>query len=231
VHVGKEMDGYEACRLAYAEVTAESYIYWNVRSEGYADLETQRLTAALGQLPASTQTAGYVAELGSGYGRNWPLLKQKFPEATVLQFEQSPANLWIAVSLMDVPVLNCHCKAIQGVNWQTLAGLFDVVVDWWTLSYLEPSDISKVLLGVRQAIQPAGFFVLCLPVIFRQGMRSGPSDVGMTYRTPDWYEAHFKAAGLVSYTTNQSAQYYPAGKTADGTEYGREAVWILTPGS
>ena len=88
-----EVGGYEACRLTYAEVNLENYIFRNIVSEGYAALETQRLTAALRQLPASASTAGLVAELGSGYGRNWPLLKSWFAEAEVHQFEQSPANL------------------------------------------------------------------------------------------------------------------------------------------
>ena len=65
-----EVGGYEACRLTYAEVNLENYIFRNIVSEGYAALETQRLTTALRQLPASASTAGLVAELGSGYGRN-----------------------------------------------------------------------------------------------------------------------------------------------------------------
>ena len=88
-----EVGGYEACRLTYAEVNLVNYIFRNIVSEGYAALETQRLTAALRQLPASASTAGLVAELGSGYGRNCPLLKSWFAEAEVHQFEQSPANL------------------------------------------------------------------------------------------------------------------------------------------
>ena len=161
------MTGYEACRLTYAEVTAESYLFYNIRSEGYDALERKRLTAALELLPVSTSGAGIVAELGSGYGRNWSLLKQKFPEATVLQYEQSPANLWIAVSLMDVPIQHCHCKAIQNVKWELHEDMFDVVVDWWTLSYLDLPDVGKVLRGLKIALGPAGFLVLCLPVINR----------------------------------------------------------------
>ena len=130
-------------------------------------MERDRLTAALSLLPASTSTAGFVAELGSGYGRNWSLLKQRFPEATVLQYEQSPANLWIAVSLMDVPIQHCHCVAIQNVKWELYEDMFDVVVDWWTLSYLELPDVGKVLRGLKIALGARGFLVLCLPVINR----------------------------------------------------------------
>ena len=36
--------------------------------------------------------------------------------------------------------------------------------DWWTLSYLEVSDVRKVLRGVLQALTPDGFFIVCLPV-------------------------------------------------------------------
>ena len=95
------------------------------------------------------------------------MLKKRFPEATVLQYEQSQANLWIAVSQMDVPIQHCHCVAIQNVKWELYEDMFDVVVDWWTLSYLDLPDVGKVLRGLKIALGSRGFLVLCLPVINR----------------------------------------------------------------
>ena len=51
----------------------------------------------------------------------------------------------------------------------------------------------------------------------------------MIYRTTWKYEALFKAAGFVIYTADQKPQEYVQGTTSDGLEYGREAIWILTP--
>ena len=115
-----------------------------------------------------------VAELGSGYGRNWPLLRSMFPRAIVLQFEQSRANLALAHSIMGVPKECCVCNALQEMHWAALEDQIEVVVDWWTMSYLSLADVRKVLEGVHQALKTSGIFVICLPVKLREASRAGP---------------------------------------------------------
>ena len=170
-----------------------------------------------------------VAELGGGHCRNRPLLRKASPLARILHFEQSQQNVNIAVTQFGVPRDDCKCKSIQHIDWAPMACWLGVVVDQWTLSYLVIKDVEKVLRGVRRALKPSGFFVVCLPVKLRKGSLRLKNDVGMIYRTTWKYEALFKAAGFVIYTADQKPQEYVQGTTSDGLEYGREAIWILTP--
>ena len=98
---------------------------------------------------------------------------------------------------MQVPRNNCVCISIQDIDWSQLSGQMDVIIDWWTLSYLKAHDVTKVLRGVRKALKPGGAFVVCVPVKIREASRSGPTDRGMVYRTVKFYEELFKMTGLV----------------------------------
>ena len=82
------------------------------------------MEAALELLPDAKAAARKVLELGGGYGRNQPLLREFYAQAEVLMIEQSQANIAIAASKMLVPEADCLCASV------------DVIVDWWTLSYL-----------------------------------------------------------------------------------------------
>ena len=152
-----------------------------------------------------------------------------FPRAVVLQFEQSKANLNIAQSLMGVPKESCVCTALQDMDWEALEGLIEVFIDWWTLSYLKPADISKVLEGVRKALKTSGIFVICLPVKLREASRAGPTDEGMKYRTVLEYEALFDVAGFVHLDPENGPRVLTPGLTGGTTRYGQEAIWVLTP--
>lgn len=170
-----------------------------------------------------------VIELGSGYGRNWSLLREHFPHAIVCQYEQSQANINIAINKMHVPREHCMCISVQHIEWSQLSKQLDIIVDWWTLSYLKPHDVVKVLQGVRLALKPNGIFIVCLPVKIRDASRNGPSDKGMVYRTVKWYDQLFKMAGLVHlFPDTGETVYTPSGPNMQ-TDYGREAVWILSP--
>ena len=72
-------------------------------------------------MPKSAFKATVVAELGSGYGRNWPLLKSIFSMAIILQFEQSQANIDQAVAQTGVPREARLCISIQEMDWAQLS--------------------------------------------------------------------------------------------------------------
>ena len=109
-----------------------------------------------------------------------------------------------------------------------MAASLNLVVDWWTLSYLEVTDVRKVLRGVLRALKPDGFFIVCLPVTLRAGNRGGPKDDGMHYRSYKEYESLFKEAGFVNHNGMLEAQHYEPGDIKGCFDYGREAVWTLT---
>ena len=169
-----------------------------------------------------------VLELGGGYGRNQPLLREVFTQAKFLMIEQSPANMQIAVSKMKVPEADCLCASVQKVDWATYASTFDVIVDWWTLSYLEVADVRMVLAGISKALKPGGAFIISLPVTLRSGNRGGPMDIRMNNRMQCEYEALFTAAGLEHHPCLPEPQQYEP--VAKNNEYlsSRESVWILT---
>ena len=50
-------------------------------------IETERMTKAIQMLPNATLEAVAVIELGSGYGRNYSLLRASFPHAIIGQYE------------------------------------------------------------------------------------------------------------------------------------------------
>lgn len=109
--LGDEND-YDACVQHYAGVTAENYIERNISTLEFHAIETERLKEALRMLPKNAYDSAVVAELGSGYGRNWPLLRETFSEAIILQYEQSQANIDIAVEKMQVPKEYCFCTPV-----------------------------------------------------------------------------------------------------------------------
>ena len=113
---------------------------------------------------------------------------------------------------MQVPRNECICISVQHIDWSQLDKQLDVIIDWWTLSYLKPLDATKVLHGVRLALKPGGFFVVCVPVKIREASRSGPTDRGMVYRTIKWYDQLFKMAGLVHlFPDARETVYTPSG--------------------
>ena len=98
-------------------MTADNYVEFNIASKEYADQESQRLREVLARLPKKLLKARDVAELGCGYGRNYKLLKEIFNKAKFWLFEQSQANIDVAISKMGVPIDTCVCKAIQDISW------------------------------------------------------------------------------------------------------------------
>ena len=212
-------------------MTADNYVELNIADMKYDAQETERLGLVLNQLPPSVFKVQYVGELGSGYGRNYALLKHMFPTSRFVFFEQSQANIDIAVNKMDVPLDDCFCKAIQDLDWTVFDNFFDVLIDWWTLSYLTTDDMSKVLHGLEVAIKPTGLFIICLPVKLRDASRPGPTDKGMKYRTLQEYEALFRGAGFVDYFPGKGPTVYTPGNIDGETYYGQEAVWVLKPES
>ena len=50
-------------------------------------MATKRLAKVFNHVSSEINEAVIVAELGSGYGRNWPLLRETFPQAIILQYE------------------------------------------------------------------------------------------------------------------------------------------------
>ena len=67
-------ENYDATRELYAGINRENYFQINISSKDFDKMATRRLTKVLSQLPSLTFEAVVVAELGSGFGRNWPLL-------------------------------------------------------------------------------------------------------------------------------------------------------------
>ena len=130
---------------------------------------------------------------------------------------------------MGVPKECCVCTALQEMHWAALSGQIEVVVDWWTLSYLSLADVAKVLEGVRQALTTSGIFVVCHPVKLREASRAGPTDEGMKYRTVHEYESLFARADFVHLDAETGARVLTPGQTGGTTLYGREAIWVLTP--
>ena len=64
---------------------------------------------------------------------------------------------------MGVPKESCVCTALQDMDWEALEGLIEVFVDWWTLSYLKPADISKVLEECERRSRPQAFSSSAFP--------------------------------------------------------------------
>ena len=221
--------GYEACKTKYADVTEENYVAENIVSPVLDQQERRRLEAALELLPDAKAAARKVLELGGGYGRNQPLLREFYAQAEVLMIEQSQANIAIAASKMLVPEADCLCASVQDVPWDAHVASVDVIVDWWTLSYLEVADVGKVLRGVQQALRPDGVFVVCLSVTLRPGNRGGPMDVGMHNRMQSDYEDLFKAAGLESHGCLPKPREYGPVSVKALYHQCSETVWVLTP--
>ena len=126
-------------------MTADNFVEFNIASKEFDDQETKRMREVLTRLPQKLLKGREVAELGCGYGRNYKLLKEIFRMARFWLFEQSQANLDVAMSKMGVPKDDCICKAIQEFNWDFCANWFDVIIDWWTISYLTTLDLTKIL--------------------------------------------------------------------------------------
>ena len=105
----------------------------------------------------------------------------------------------------------------------------DIFVDWWTLSYLQLPDIVNVLGGLKKALKPGGYFIVCLPVKLREASRAGPTDKGMKYRTVLEWETLFDGAGFNHLYPDKGARVLTPGETGGKTVYGREAIWMLTP--
>ena len=72
----------------------------------------------------------------------------------------------------------------------------DIVIDWWTLSYLNISDMNKTLQGVVDSLKPGGIFIVCLPVKLKRTSNGGPCDFGMTYYARSDYEELFMSYGF-----------------------------------
>ena len=81
--IADDENDYAACARWYAGVTEDNYIERNISTNEFNAIETERLRAALRILPKSAFEAAVVMELGSGYGRNWSLLREHFPQAIV----------------------------------------------------------------------------------------------------------------------------------------------------
>ena len=75
----EDVINYDACALWYAAVTEENYMERNISTHEFHAIETERLRKALLMLPKAAHKAEVVMELGSGYGRNWSLLRDLFP--------------------------------------------------------------------------------------------------------------------------------------------------------
>ena len=191
--------------------------------------EKKRLLAALSLLPEEKRSAGYILELGGGYGRNQPLLRGFFPEAVIHMVDQSQANIDIATSEMKIPAEDCCCAAIQDLAWVKVASSVDVIVDWWTLSYLEDGDLRRVLFYISNALKPDGVFLLCLPVRRNGKGPEHPHDPYMHFRDEAEYEALFQRAGLITHPCKREPRHYlPAGPRKKFHQE-KETLWILMP--
>ena len=213
----------------YKGVNEDNYLEMNIADKKYDLQETQRLRSVLDQLPPSIFKVQNVGELGSGYGRNYALLKLMFPTSRFVLFEQSQENIDIAVNKMGVPREDCLRRAIQELDWDIFDNWFDILIDWWTLSYLTTDDISRVLDGLKVALKPSGLFIICLPVKLRDASRPGPTDKGMKYRTIWEYEELFSGAGFGALSQGKGPTVYTPGDIDGETVYGQEAIWVLKP--
>ena len=74
---------------------------------------------------------------------------------------------------MGIPAENCLCTSLQDIDWKLFADSLDAIVDVWTLSYLKPRDIIKVLVGAKVALKKSGVLIISLPVKLREASRAG----------------------------------------------------------
>ena len=105
-------------------------------------------------------------------------------------------NIAIAITVTGVPAENCIRARIEQIKWSEHKSSMDVVVDWWTLSYLEVPDIQLVVEGVFKALKPGGIYIVCVPVTLARGNKGGHCDVGMIYYAREDYNELFKRKGF-----------------------------------